>query len=184
MHTTLQPDRSHLDCADCGHYPHKDPGACRDCTNEQERTGTWLPLFFERNPVSPENQAAWERLQAAERAYAGAAPKPAEAPTADGTKFDDGKPDLSLLPPEALLAIAEVLTFGAQKYAPHNWRKGFRWTRLFASLMRHLFAWLRGEDLDRETGLSHLAHAGANVLFLLTLVLTKAGTDDRFKGTA
>lgn len=118
-------------------------------------------MFIERKPVSPVNQD----------------------PAADGTKFDDGKADLSLLPPEALVAIAEVLTFGAKKYAPHNWRKGFKWTRLFASLVRHLFAWLRGEDLDPETGKSHLAHAGANVLFLLTFALTKTGTDDRFKGT-
>lgn len=113
-----------------------------------------------------------------------AALRPGSATVADsttGVKFDDGKPDLSLLPPEALTEIAKVLTFGAKKYAAHNWRKGFKWTRVFASTLRHLFAWLRGEDLDPETGLSHLAHAGCNVLFLLTFVLTKTGEDDRYK---
>lgn len=97
-------------------------------------------------------------------------------------KYDDGKPDLSLLPPEALFAIAEVFTFGAKKYAPDNWRGGFAYRRVFAALLRHLLAWLRGEDKDPETGLAHLAHAGCNLMFLLTFVITKTGTDDRYKG--
>lgn len=99
----------------------------------------------------------------------------------DAIKHDDGKPSLDLLPPEALEEIAKVLSFGAHKYEPHNWRKGFKWSRLSAALLRHVFAFLRGEDLDPETGLSHLAHAGCMLLFLLTHQLTEIGEDDRYR---
>ncbi len=100
-------------------------------------------------------------------------------------KADGGKADLALifayLPQEALMEIAKVMDFGAKKYSANNWRLGFKWLRVYGSLMRHLWSWVLGEDKDPETGLSHLAHAGCNVLFLLTFVLTQTGTDDRIK---
>jgi hypothetical protein len=86
-----------------------------------------------------------------------------------------------LLPVEALEEISKVLAFGAKKYADNNWRGGFKWTRVLGALFRHLYAWGRGEDKDPETGLSHLAHAGCNILFLLTFELTKTGQDDRHR---
>ncbi len=102
----------------------------------------------------------------------------------DGTqpqKFDGQKVMLQLLPVDALEEIGRVLTFGAVKYAPGNWAtgKGFAWSRLFGGLLRHLFAWARGEDKDPESGLSHLAHAGCMLLFLLAHVLRNHGHDDR-----
>ena len=45
-------------------------------------------------------------------------------------------------------------------------------------MLRHIFAWASGERVDAESGLSHLAHAGANVLFLLTYELKGIGNDD------
>lgn len=87
-----------------------------------------------------------------------------------GLKYDEGKIGVHLLPPGALLEIAKVLDFGARKYAAWNWSKGLLYTRLYAALLRHLWAWFRGEDSDPETGLSHLAHAGCCVLFLLHYV--------------
>lgn len=101
-----------------------------------------------------------------------------------GRKNDDGKVRLDLLPTEALEEIAKVLTFGAKKYAAHNWRRGFVWSRTVAAMLRHLYAWMRGEDKDPESGLSHMAHVGCNVLFLLTFIVTKTGEDDRFKEDA
>jgi hypothetical protein len=73
-----------------------------------------------------------------------------------------------LLPRPALDAIAEVYAFGAQKYADHNWRRGYEWGKSYAALQRHLTAWWDGEDLDPESGLSHLGHAGFHVFALLT----------------
>lgn len=98
-----------------------------------------------------------------------------------GTKHDTGKAGMALLPPEALEEIAKVLDFGAKKYTAHNWRGGFVWTRVLSAALRHIFSFLRGEDFDPETGLSHLAHAGCCILFALTFHLTKTGQDDRYK---
>jgi hypothetical protein len=99
-----------------------------------------------------------------------------------GRKDDGGKVNLSLLPFESLIEIGKVLDFGAKKYAAHNWRGGMKWSRLLSAMLRHTFAFIRGEDKDPETGLSHMAHAGCCVLFLLSYVLTANGEDDRFKG--
>ena len=84
-------------------------------------------------------------------------------------KFDEGKADWNLMPFEAIEEINKVLEFGAKKYAAWNFAegKGMSWTRLFNSMMRHMFAWVRGQDNDPESGLSHLAHAGCNIVFLL-----------------
>lgn len=96
-----------------------------------------------------------------------------------GVKLDKDKPLLSLLPWKAVSEIAKVLSYGAQKYSANNWRKGFTYSRVSSALYRHMVAWEDGEDNDPETGLSHLAHAGCNVLFLLHFILTGTGTDDR-----
>ena len=100
-------------------------------------------------------------------------------------KYDSGKTDWSLMPWEAVEEINKVLEFGAKKYSAHNWASGdgFRYTRVLSSLLRHLFSWSRGEDLDPESGLSHLAHAGCNVLFLIYYNRYKHryNNDDRFK---
>lgn len=109
----------------------------------------------------------------------------AHVPQLGGLKNDSEKAARpELLPTEALEEISKVLAFGAKKYEDNNWRRGFKWTRVLGALFRHLYAWARGEDKDPETGLSHLAHAGCNVLFLLTFELTGAGQDDRFRKSA
>jgi hypothetical protein len=94
-------------------------------------------------------------------------------------KFDNGKPGMDLLPVEAKRAIAEVFDFGAKKYARHNWRNGFNYSRLIAACERHLDAFNDGEDLDPESGKSHLAHAGCDLMMLLESVIKGYGTDDR-----
>jgi len=87
-----------------------------------------------------------------------------------GKKLDTGKPRWDLLPWKATGAIVDVLTFGAKKYAPNNWRKvPEARERYLAAALRHLVAWGDGEDTDPESGLHHLAHAGCCVLFLLEL---------------
>lgn len=107
--------------------------------------------------------------------------KPTKADPNIAIKEDGGKNRVDLLPIQPLEDIAEVLTFGAQKYADHNWRGGFKWSRLYGALFRHMFAWIKGQDKDPETGLSHLAHAGCCILFLLEHEKRKLGEDDRYK---
>jgi hypothetical protein len=87
------------------------------------------------------------------------------------------------MPPDALNQIAQVLEFGANKYGDRNWEEGMHWSRPFSALMRHMWAWWRGESRDPETGLSHLAHAGCCILFLLSYEGRAHGTDDRPYGS-
>lgn len=95
-------------------------------------------------------------------------------------KDDAEKPKMHLLPHDAIMGVAHVMTYGARKYAEHNWRQATEWNRYYDAALRHLFAWQMGEDLD-ESGLSHLDHAAASVLMLSSLVKTRTGTDDRFR---
>jgi hypothetical protein len=98
-----------------------------------------------------------------------------------GIKHDGEKPRVDLLPSAPLVMIADVLGFGARKYAPHNWRKGFDQSRLIGAALRHLLAYNDGEDIDPESGLSHVAHAGCCILFLLEQINKGTGRDDRFR---
>ena len=102
-------------------------------------------------------------------------------PPVAGIKHDDGKPRMELLSWVALREMAQVLSFGANKYSDHNWRAGFKWTRLVGAALRHIHKWNDGEDLDEETKLSHLAHAAVEIMFLLEHEAKKLGEDDRWK---
>ena len=84
-----------------------------------------------------------------------------------GHKDDHDKERMDLIPPEAVLALARVLTYGAAKYEDRNWEKGMAWSRPYAALMRHMLAWWGGEDKDPETRYSHLWHALCCVVFLV-----------------
>ncbi len=89
-------------------------------------------------------------------------------PPPPGKKYDHGKPKLELLPTKPLEDIAKVLEFGANKYGENNWQLVPQGRKRYAgAALRHLFAWMRGEVNDPESGLPHLAHAGCCVLFLL-----------------
>jgi hypothetical protein len=96
-----------------------------------------------------------------------------------GVKFDSKKIGVWMLPVDPLEDIARVLDFGAQKYAAYNWTGGISYSRIYGSLLRHLWAWWKGEDLDPESGLSHLSHAGCNILFLLQYARSRKEFDDR-----
>lgn len=109
---------------------------------------------------------------------------PGEKRTAGGTKHDTDKIRMELLPPFSLKEIAKVLTFGAKKYDSWNWTKGFAYSRLIGACERHLADWKSGIDKDPETGLSHLAHLGCCVLFLIWMEKHRPDLDDRFKDPA
>jgi Domain of unknown function (DUF5664) len=98
-----------------------------------------------------------------------------------GDHFDEGKPRVDLLDPEALLGISRVLSFGATKYAAHNWRGGIRYSRIIGSILRHLFAIMGGEDIDKESGLPHVDHCGCDIMFLSYYMKKRSDLDDRFK---
>ena len=64
---------------------------------------------------------------------------------------------------EAYVRVAE---FGAKKYEPWNWSKGLSRVQILGSLLRHTFAYLRGEETDKDSGLSHTDHILWNAVAL------------------
>jgi hypothetical protein len=78
------------------------------------------------------------------------------------------KPRWSLLPWHALDHVLGAFEFGARKYAVNDWLNRPQLDHIDGAF-RHLTAWLQGDRRDPETGLSHLAHAGARVLMALAL---------------
>ena len=84
-----------------------------------------------------------------------------------GLKFDAGKLRYSLIPPEATRALAEVLSFGARKYAPNSWQTVPNAPeRYLDALIRHLEAHRSGELYDPESNLPHVYHLLCNAAFL------------------
>jgi len=141
-----------------------------------------------RKPTQEESAEILESLTKNNKAIFEEAMKEIELKTVVGTmptgtalKFDDGKLPLHLLSTEAMNQTAAVLAFGAKKYAEHNWRKGFVWSRPLSAAMRHITAFNAGEDKDPESGLSHLAHAACCIMFLLEFEKTRKELDDRYK---
>ena len=93
--------------------------------------------------------------------------KASQNATTGGRKFDGGKLQYGLVPPLALKATVDVLTFGAEKYEPDNWKHvPDSKRRYFDALQRHVWAWKEGEQLDPESGRHHLAHALCCLMFL------------------
>jgi hypothetical protein len=84
-----------------------------------------------------------------------------------GVKYDTDKPMMDLIPPIMEMEVAHVLTFGAAKYGPDNWRKvpDLR-RRYIAAAKRHINALQQGEERDPETGLHHAAHAVCCLMFI------------------
>ena len=97
----------------------------------------------------------------------------------EGVKFDSGKLRMDLLPPDALEALARILTDGAIKYSSRNWELGMEWSRPYAALQRHILAWWGGQDVDPESGHPHLWHVLTNAVFLTSYQIREIGEDDR-----
>jgi hypothetical protein len=99
-------------------------------------------------------------------------PKGIGVQSAGGVKYDNGKPQWSLLPFKALTQVVEVLTYGAKKYAPDNWKKVPNAKQRYTDAgFRHFAAYASGETHDSETGKHHLAHAICCLLYIVAFDL-------------
>ena len=88
----------------------------------------------------------------------------------NGSKHDEHKERMSLIPPKALLEVGMVLTEGAKKYGDRNWKKLDNLQERYTSAaLRHMMAHMAGETYDDETNLSHLAHAICCLMFKLEI---------------
>ncbi len=97
-----------------------------------------------------------------------------------GDRNNDGKLQWALVDWKALEPMVQVLEFGANKYAPHNWRKGLPYTKVCESMLRHIYAFMDGQDKDPESGLHHVGHILCNAMFLSNMVRNRADLDDRY----
>ncbi len=141
-------------------------------TDEMRMTGTATPEDAAKAIRQLKIEAGWKEKIAEQRAEHG---------EGVAVKFDQDKLMMELLPVRPIEDIAGVLTFGAKKYSERNWEQGFNYSRTYGALQRHLHAWYKGEDIDPESGLTHLAHAGCCLMFLLEFAHSGKGTDDRVK---
>lgn len=96
------------------------------------------------------------------------------------SRYDNDKTRFELIPVTALCEAADVFAFGAKKYGEGNWQKGMKWTRMLASLERHLHAIKCGEDIDQESGLKHIGHLLCNAMMLADYYHTNVKYDDRY----
>lgn len=94
-------------------------------------------------------------------------------------RYNDGKLQWSLVDFESLESLVRVLEYGAKKYDTDQWKKGLHFRGVCESMMRHLIAYMKGEDIDNESGLSHLGHIQANAMFLAYYEKHKPELDNR-----
>lgn len=97
----------------------------------------------------------------------------------EGLRYNEGKDRYDLFHPFSLEQLAKIFTFGAKKYDTRNWEKGMAWSKVTASLKRHLQAIERGEDYDPESGLLHSAHVEWNAHALTAYYKIYPQGDDR-----
>jgi hypothetical protein len=100
--------------------------------------------------------------------------------TANGLRLNNGKLRYDLLEPYAIQELVKVFTKGAEKYSDFNWLDGgMDYSKMLASLKRHIAAFELGEDIDQETQCLHMAQAAWNALALVSYSKYCPENDDR-----
>lgn len=100
-------------------------------------------------------------------------------------RYNNGKPQWSLVHYPSLEPLVRVLEYGAEKYTTgnesgrDNWKKGLPIRQVCESMLRHIYAFLDGEDNDPESKISHIGHIQANAMFLAYMMRNKPELDDR-----
>ena len=93
-----------------------------------------------------------------------------------------GKPHMSTVPVAVLREIAQGMGEGADKYGFHNWRHtqgGVYATVYYDAAMRHLLAWIAGEDVDPDSGINHVTKAITSLVVLRDATIHNQVADDR-----
>ena len=97
-----------------------------------------------------------------------------------GGQKGDKPVKLDQLPRHALEELGRVYAFAEKKYPKHNFRLGYDWSLSYNALQRHLIAFWGGEDVDPESGVSHMAHAMWHCATLLMFQVDHEDLDDRY----
>ncbi len=90
------------------------------------------------------------------------------------------KTPMSTIPSGVLGEVGVGMLEGALKYGRHNFRIiGVRGSVYYDATMRHLMSWWEGEDIDPDSGLSHVTKAICSLIVLRDAMMQGCFTDDR-----
>lgn len=93
-----------------------------------------------------------------------------------------GKAPLSCVPVNVIADLGVAMLEGSLKYGRYNYRESdVRASVYFDAAVRHLFAWWEGEDIDPDSGMSHVIKAMASLTVLRDGMQQPGFTDDRPK---
>ena len=81
-------------------------------------------------------------------------------------RFNEWKPEWTLIDFPSLEPLVRVLEYWAKKYDKSNWKKPMDKNQIIDSLIRHLVRVMEDEELDSESWLPHVWHILANAMFL------------------
>lgn len=93
-------------------------------------------------------------------------------------RYNQGKPQWSLVDFPSLEPMVKVLEYGCQKYARDNWRAGMPASQIIESMLRHTFELLKGDKVDKESLCEHVGHIQVNAMFLAYVLKEKPQFDD------
>ena len=95
-------------------------------------------------------------------------------------EIGQAKPSLHHVPPRVLIEIALAMMEGSRKYGIYNYRKaGVSFSTYYSSTFRHLISWFEGEDIDPDSGVSHVTKAISGLIVLRDSMLENNFIDDR-----
>jgi len=97
----------------------------------------------------------------------------------NGKRHNNGKPKWTLVDFDALEGMVKVLEQGVDEYGKFNWKEGLKTDEICESLLRHVFAYLRGEDIDPKSKLPVWDHILCNSLFLAYMMKFRPDCDTR-----
>lgn len=90
------------------------------------------------------------------------------------------KVPMSCVSAPVVMEMALGMMEGARKYGRHNYRiAGVRASVYYDATMRHLMAWWEGQDIDPDSGLSHISKAMSALHVLRDAMLNDKWNDDR-----
>lgn len=115
----------------------------------------------------------WDKVLSSQKEFDNAVENPKEA-------IGQTKPSLHHVPPRVLLEVAQAMMEGSEKYGIYNYRKaGVHYSTYYSSTFRHLISWFEGNDIDEDSGLSHITKAIAGLVVLRDSMIEGNFIDDR-----
>lgn len=189
------PNEKMRDCNTCKHHVQAGPipKDCRDCLTITANTfgeATRLPLWEPKEEkrmaikVTPcvdfRAPAAFVEFDPVTEGRGLERPAVDRKDTNPKDSVGIRKAPLSTVPMNVVAEAGVAMLEGALKYGRHNYRAmGIRESVYFDGTMRHLLAYWEGEDIDPDSGVSHLTKAIASLLVWRDAQMNGNATDDR-----